>query len=114
MNLNGFVLELKKYETKRLKKLGALIEEGTLSHKQWSELETINLLRGIFRFGENNWKLILKEENFDKSRTVNQLILKWRMIKIFMKGELDAMNVKRQKLITKENWIIAAIKGLEK
>lgn len=72
------------------------------------------MLRGILKNGEFNWKNILNEEQFDKSRTVNQLVLKWRMIKIIMKGELDAMNVKRQKLITKNDWIIAAIKGLEK
>ena len=41
-------------------------------------------------------------------------MLKWRIIKIIMKGELDAMNVKRQKMITKNDWIVAAIKGLEK
>lgn len=72
------------------------------------------MLRGILKHGEWNWKIILTEEQFEKSRTVNQLVLKWRMIKIIMKGELDAMNVKRQKLITKNDWIIAAIKGLEK
>ena len=107
-------LELKEYDNERLRRLGALISESDYKTQKWSEIETANLLRGILKHGEQNWKSILNEEQFEKSRTVNQLILKWRMIKIIMKGELDAMNVKRQKLITKNDWVVAAIKGLEK
>ena len=109
-----FFIELKNYDTRRLRKLGALINESDSKVPKLTEMEIANLLRGIFKHGESNWKSILNEEQFEKGRTVNQLILKWRMIKIFMKGELDAMNVKRQKLITKNDWIIAAIKALEK
>lgn len=105
--------ELKKFENERLQKLGALVSDDNKTPK-FSELETANLLRGIYKYGESNWNNILTEEKFDKDRTVNQLILKWRMIKIFMKGELDSMNVKRQKLITRNDWILAAIKALEK
>lgn len=106
--------ELKAYDTERLKRLGALFTDKDSKPSKWTEVETANLLRGIFKHGENNWRTILAEEQFEKGRTVNQLVLKWRMIKIFMKGELDAMNIKRQKLITRNDWIIAAIKGLEK
>lgn len=81
---------------------------------KFTEIETANLLRGVFKYGESNWKAILNEEKFEKGRTVNQLILKWRMIKILIKSELDPMNVRRQKLITRNDWIIAAIKALEK
>lgn len=107
-------LALKEYDNVRLRRLGALINESDSKGQKWSEVETANLLRGILKHGEQNWRNILNEEQFEKSRTVNQLIFKWRMIKIIMKGELDAMNVKRQKLITKNDWMVAAIKGLEK
>lgn len=107
-------VELQVYDINRLRALGALINEQDPKAPKWSEEETANLLRGVLKYGEQNWRTILNEEQFEKSRAVNQLVLKWRMIKIFMKGELDSLNVKRQKLITKNDWIIAAIKGLEK
>jgi hypothetical protein len=111
---DSLYLELKSYETSRLRKLGALINEKDLKEPKFSEIETANLLRGVYKYGEGNWKSILSEESFKKSRTVNQLILKWRMIKIFMKGELDSLNLNRQKLVTRNDWIIAAIKTFEK
>ena len=110
----GLYLELKNYETKRLRDLGAKISENEFKISKFTEHESANLLRGVHKHGENNWRAILKEEAFDKSRTVNQLVLKWRMIKIFMKGELRALNLSRQKLINSNDWIIATIKALEK
>lgn len=111
---DSLYLELKNYEINRLRNLGALVKERDLKEPKFSEIETANLLRGVYKYGEGNWKSILSEESFHKSRTVNQLILKWRMIKIFMKGELDSLNLKRQKLVTRSDWIVAAIKSLEK
>lgn len=111
---HSLYLELKQYEMERLRCLGALISESDTKSLKFTEVETANLLRGVFKHGEKDWKTMLNEEQFEKNRTVNQLIHKWRMVKIFMKGELDAMNVKRQKLITRNDWIIAAIKALEK
>jgi hypothetical protein len=69
---------------------------------------------GILKHGENSWTSILGDGEFEPSRTSNQVALKWQMIKIYMKGELDSINVKRQKLITEDVWIIAVIKKLQK
>jgi hypothetical protein len=104
--------DLKTYENKRLKRLRAIGGSGSKTQK-FADIEIANLLRGVYKHGESNWRGILSEEKFSRSRTINQLVYKWRMIKIFVKGELDSINVKRQKLITMNDWIIAAIKALE-
>jgi len=106
--------KLQHNEAARLRRLGAVIDEADPRTAAWSEVETANLLRGVFRYGEQHWRSILNDEQFNRSRTTNQLALKWRTVKIFMKGELDALNVKRQKLVTKDDWMLAVIKGLEK
>ena len=91
-----------------------MISDSSRNGPAWSELETISLLKGILKHGENSWTNILSDEKFEKSRNSNQIALKWQMIKIYMKGELDSINVKRQKLITEDTWMVAVIKKLQK
>lgn len=112
-SLKHVYLDLKTQENKRLRKLRAIARSGSKTQK-FTDIEVANLLRGVYKHGESNWRSVLSEEKFTRLRTVNQLIYKWRMIKIYIKGELDSINVKRQKLITINDWIIAAIKALEK
>ena len=50
----------------------------------WTEIETINLLKGVNQYGENEWKEILEKLHFQSDRNANDLSSKWREIKSIM------------------------------
>ena len=56
--------------------------------KPWSSQEIATLIRGVFRFGENEWT-DLNEDIFDeKARLPNELALKWRQVKQLMNQDI--------------------------
>ena len=99
--------------------------------KQWSELEIIKLLRGIYQYGETrvsqrikfidnsgpqihqtNWSLIKANYQMD-DKTPHDLSVKWMDIKFQMLKDLEKLNKKHQNPVTKMAWLISCIRSLE-
>jgi hypothetical protein len=74
------------------------------------------LIRGVFRCGENEWNELIEDIDVHPSRTANQLALKWRQIKLIMINDLNRLRKENngENIITKHEWMIAALEGLEK
>jgi len=47
----------------------------------WTNLEISNLIRGVFRYGENEWSELIEDIYDNPYRTPNQVAMKWRQIK---------------------------------
>jgi hypothetical protein len=56
--------------------------------KPWSSQEIANLIRGIFRYGENEWSDLLEDIYENPFRTPNEVALKWRSIKQLMNQDI--------------------------
>lgn len=94
-------------------KVSDLHNEESTKKQIWSEIETINLLKGVNQWGENEWKEILDKLNFQSNRSCNDLSSKWREIKRVMIDDLQLLNKKYQKIVTKHEWIRATLKKLQ-
>lgn len=92
----------------------------------WSSKEIQTLIRGVFRFGENEWYDLLldgEDENgfqsggfaFHPLRIANELALKWRQIKAIMMKDIKKIRIqtKGEKIITKHEWMVGALEILE-
>jgi len=92
------------------------IEEYPQENPPWSKLELANLIRGVFKYGENEWSEQLEDLEVDHSRTPNQLALKWRQVKQLMRTDITRIKgiTDGEKIITKHEWMVAAISALEK
>ena len=82
----------------------------------WSDKELANLIRGIFRFGENEWSDLMDDVEVHPSRTPNDLALKWRKVKQLMNTDIKRIIKESnfEKIITKHEWMVAALELLEK
>lgn len=50
--------------------------------ESWTAMEIANLIRGVFRYGENEWSDMNQEIiEVASSRHPNEVALKWRQIK---------------------------------
>jgi hypothetical protein len=95
---------------------------------RWSVLEIIQLLKGVYKYGEPNWKEIHKNSLFiDKSPY--DISLKWSNLKWKMLNDINYLNQKGPMdstlrppdvkvtvdhgVVNMHNWIIAYIKKLE-
>ncbi|CDW90352.1 UNKNOWN [Stylonychia lemnae] len=81
----------------------------------WTNQEISSLIRGVFRFGENEWSELLEDIDVHQTRTANQIALKWRQIKQIMRKDIKRVlqETKFDKIITKHEWMIAALELLE-
>ena len=104
--------------------------KGMRSDKRlkWNSREIQTLIRGVFRYGENEWQELLLDGEGDEQayhagtfcfhpdRTPNEVALKWRQVKCLMKR--DIRRVRRQtggvKVVTKHEWMMGALDMLEK
>jgi hypothetical protein len=104
--------------------------KGIRSDKRlkWNSREIQTLIRGVFRYGENEWQELLLDGEGDEQayhagtfcfhpdRTPNEVALKWRQVKCLMKR--DIRRVRRQtgggKVVTKHEWMMGALDMLEK
>ena len=73
------------------------------------------MIRGVFRFGENEWSELIEDIEVHQSRTPNQIALKWRQIKSIMSNDIKKALVQSnyERIITKHEWMIAALLLLE-
>lgn len=44
----------------------------------WTDKELANLIRGVFRYGENEWSDLIDDIEVNPLRSPNHLALKWR------------------------------------
>lgn len=51
---------------------------------EWSKEEISSLIKGVFRFGENEWSELIEDIDVHPSRSPNQLAIKWKQIKYLM------------------------------
>lgn len=74
------------------------------------------MIRGVFRYGENEWSELLEDIYENPIRLPNEVALKWRQIKQLMKSDIKRalQATSYEKIITKHEWMIAAIETLEK
>ena len=78
----------------------------------WSDLEIINLLRGVYQYGETKWVEICSNYLFDR-KTPHELSLKWLDIRYQMLKDLERLNKKHQNPVKKLCWLVALVKKLE-
>ena len=67
----------------------------------------------VMKHGENEWQAVKEEFGFAPQRRCRYLAYVWRSIKHSMARDLDEMNQRRQKIVTKNEWLIAAVRQLE-
>ena len=67
----------------RNKETTVLSRSHLLGHKRrgWTPSETEDLMKGVKKYGEGNWKVILDHGNFLPHRTAVSLKDKWRNLK---------------------------------
>jgi len=71
-------------------------------------------LKGVFKVGENEWTDIKEDFEFGSDKTANQIALMWSKVKQIMLSDLKRVNLlDSEKLASRDEWIIAAIIGLE-
>ena len=87
-------MRVRELETRRLFPAGPKDDPDNLGHK-WSEIETLNLLRGVLKHGENEWQSIKEEFGFAPQRRSRYLAYVWRSVKHSMTRDLEEMNQKR-------------------
>ncbi len=88
---------------------------ANLREPSWATKELILLLRGVFKYGENEWRDILDDSDFNPARSANSLALMWQQIKYVMNKDLKRSIEKHPDLLfSKSDWIIATIQELEK
>ena len=98
-------------ETRQLERQ-KLVSELAFS-EPWTNIELVNLLRGIIKYGEHNWSDIYEKCNFQALRTPNSLAYQWSKMKITMLEDIDRVYANRGCLISKADWIQAGIRKLE-
>ena len=87
-------VQVRELETNRLLPSGVKEGADDVVHK-WSEIETLNLLRGVLKHGENEWMAIKEEFGFAPLRRLSFLASVWRSVKHSMQRDLEEMNSKR-------------------
>lgn len=79
----------------------------------WTGIETINLLRGIAKYGEHNWSEICDKYSFQSFRTPNSLAYKWSKLKALMLQDIQKVHASRGIQISKWDWMQCYIHKLE-
>jgi len=79
----------------------------------WTDVEKLNLLKGICKHGEQAWSDILDKYNFQSMRTSNSLAYKWKQIKQIMLEDIQRIYKERGIKITIWDWIQCSIHNLE-
>ena len=82
------------------------------SWSSWTDTEIINLLRGVYQYGETKWTEI-NTNYFFEAKTPHDLSLKWMDIRFQMFRDLEKLNKKHQNPVKRLWWLVAWIKKLE-
>lgn len=82
-------------------------------NEPWTEVEKLNLLRGIVKLGEHNWSEMCDKCNFQSFRTPNSLAFKWSQLKSLMIQDLKAIYAGTGVQLSKLDWFQAYIRKLE-
>lgn len=92
------VLKILGYSEKAAEEEINLTQEPKISeksNKQWSELEILRLLRGIYQYGETKWLDICNSYEF-YNKSPHDLSVKWMNIRYQMVEDLKRLNKKHQ------------------
>eukprot|EP00826_Nyctotherus_ovalis_P054485 TRINITY_DN7138_c0_g1_i20.p1 TRINITY_DN7138_c0_g1~~TRINITY_DN7138_c0_g1_i20.p1 ORF type:complete len:433 (+),score=153.18 TRINITY_DN7138_c0_g1_i20:933-2231(+) len=89
-----------------------LVNEAAFS-QAWTDVETLNLLKGIAKCGERAWSDVFDKYNFQSFRTPNSLAHRWSQMKMEMLEDIQRMYSARNIVITKWDWIQGLIHKLE-
>lgn len=73
---------------------------------EWSDLEMVSLLRGVYHYGETKWVEIYNNYRFN-GKTPHEISLKWKDVRYRMLKDLDRLNKKHQNPVKKLCWMIA-------
>lgn len=80
-------------------------------NREWTPLEILSLLRGIYQYGETKWAEIFAAYEF-KNKTPHDLSVKWMDIRFQMLKDLKRLNKKHQNSVKRLSWLVATIKNL--
>lgn len=89
-----------------------LVNEPAFS-ESWTDVETLNLLKGVAKYGEHSWSDLCDKYDFQAFRTANSLADKWRQLKILMLEDIQHAYNARGITLTKWEWIQGFIRKLE-
>lgn len=81
--------------------------------EKWTDMERIELLRGVVKHGERNWSMIHENFSFQSFRTPNALAYKWNQLKNIMMQDLHSIFSKSGILLSKLDWVQTYIRKLE-
>lgn len=90
-------------ETKFLERQ-KLVNEPAFT-EPWTDIETLNLLKGVAKCGEHAWSDICDKYNFQSFRTPNSLGHKWSQLKLEMVEDIQKIYSNKGMTITKWDWI---------
>jgi hypothetical protein len=120
--LEGVVLEEERVKAiqKKLRRTREirLIERERKHNKEafdepWTDVEKLNLLKGVSKHGEQAWSDILDKYNFQSIRTSNSLAYKWKQIKLTMLEDMQRIFREKGIKVTMWDWIQGSIHKLE-
>ena len=81
----------------------------SILQKPLSESEVVNLLKGVLRFGEHQWSMILGKYPFSEGRTPLFLFEEWKKIRFSIMNNIEQLKEKGISA-SKNNWINAYIR----
>lgn len=111
----GELEQLRRLEVLNSNKSGKEEKERKIEELEpWSKAELSSLIRGVFKFGENEWSELIEDIEVGKGRSANEIALKWRDIKMQMQNDIREAAERSKKLASKHEWMIAALVELEK
>ena len=81
--------------------------------ESWTDVEVLNLLKGIIKCGEHDWSEICDKYDFQSFRTPNSLAYKWNLLKLEMLEDIQSIYNTKTFVISKLDWIQCFIHKLE-
>jgi hypothetical protein len=106
------ILGLAKNRTESTDPNDATGPQDSPDSKQWSDIEIIHLLRGIYQYGEPKWAEIHASFEFN-GKTPHDLSRKWMDIRYQMMKDIKMFEDTQQVSCRQLTWLVACIKKLQ-
>eukprot|EP00826_Nyctotherus_ovalis_P060510 TRINITY_DN849_c0_g2_i5.p1 TRINITY_DN849_c0_g2~~TRINITY_DN849_c0_g2_i5.p1 ORF type:complete len:257 (+),score=88.23 TRINITY_DN849_c0_g2_i5:254-1024(+) len=79
----------------------------------WTDVEVLNLLKGVGKYGEHSWSDVCEKYEFKVSRTANSLAHRWKCLKREMLRDIQAAHQAKGAVLSRWEWVQGRIRKLE-
>lgn len=82
-------------------------------NETWTDVEILNLLKGVVKYGEHSWSEVCEKYEFKGQRTANALALQWKALKSQMLRDVQTAHEAGGVVLSRWEWVQGCVRRLE-